>query len=889
MAVDFEKFRGTLHYASELFGVFQPLIGWRSDLIKLRLALEQSKTTNALVNAMAKDSRFRRAIGADRSPKGPDANLPPKPPAWLNKAISAQFRAGVTDFQRVNRRSPRGEEWEDVIGNLQLEDTVKAAAASLTASGRLVEGLDVIVVNRKTLTADQLSALGAVNIQGTDLALARASKPMMKKSKQTPASSLAVSTAIQAGTLGYLAKKAPSVLNALTLSKAVWELLLAWVDPLSQFDPETQDAVLSPIGLMQIYRQFFFEFDSFLGPPVGHVWVSPGGSLELFEIHTRKTLEQKTVEMRTQTTTRSEKTMALEDELASKVGKENSSSVSLGVSVSAGVDFGVFQADAETKFGFNSAQKSSQAVAHSHSRKQTEKISNEMRRDFKTIFRTSVETQDTSSRRYVLQNTTDKLVNYEFRRKMRQVGVQLQHIATQLCWQTYVDNPGFSLAISELVHIAKRGDLTGQLQPPDAPPLLDPIEKDFEAVFPFLGDEDEMDETYTLGKEGTPDVLFFDFDEDSIQAVKQFTTTLPATGYRLDNVHQRDVQGTAPEEDPPSPVAAEFEVIDATTFQIRLTQVNFQDNPALRFFLTLTFVPSEATLKTIQDAYNGKVAEYEQAKSRAAHEEYVRAVRERIKLASNIEKRPSSELRSEERTAVFEHLIKQLRPGAADELPHVTVELIRAIFDVERMLYFVSESWWMPRIHYRQQFYAGTKEALSSQDSVGWGGPGGLMRRWLGIDNYYITEDSQPAPTGASLGWLLQLDGDAHRNAFLNSPFVKAVIPIRPGKELAAIEWLERAEVEGADGLDTPYHGTEPEFQDNTIRQVLKILAARLRSENTNTTNVLATESVFETGFDPLEGGFVADGEPYKVFDQWIEVLPTEQLVAVEYPPPTQT
>jgi hypothetical protein len=263
----------------------------------------------------------------------------------------------------------------------------------------------------------------------------------------------------------------------------------------------------------------------------------------------------------------------------------------------------------------------------------------------------------------------------------------------------------------------------------------------------------------------------------------------------------------------------------------------------------------------------------------------VRAVRERIKVASNIEKRPSSELRAEERTAVFEQLIGQLRPGAADEANrlHVTVELIRAIFDVDRMLYFVSESWWTPRLHYRQQFYTGTKEVLSNQDTVGWGGPGGVMRKWLGLDNYFITEDSQPAPAGASLGWLLQLDADAHRNAFLNSPFVKAVIPIRPGKERTAIDWLERAHVEGADGLDTPYRGTEPDFQGKTIRQVLRALATTVNTENAKPENVLAAETMFETGFNHLEGGFVAAGKPYEVFDQWIEVLPTEQIVAVEY------
>ena len=102
----------------------------------------------------------------------------------------------------------------------------------------------------------------------------------------------------------------------------------------------------------------------------------------------------------------------------------------------------------------------------------------------------------------------------------------------------------------------------------------------------------------------------------------------------------------------------------------------------------------------------------------------------------------------------------------------------------------------------------------------------------LNRDNYYITEDSKEAKLGASLGWLLQLDGDNLRNAFLNSPWVKAVIPIRIGKERAALNWLQQAHVEGADGLDATYDAAPddpPELQSTpdrpvTIRQALELL-----------------------------------------------------------------
>ena len=49
-------------------------------------------------------------------------------------------------------------------------------------------------------------------------------------------------------------------------------------------------------------------------------------------------------------------------------------------------------------------------------------------------------------------------------------------------------------------------------------------------------------------------------------------------------------------------------------------------------------------------------------------------------------------------------------------------------------------------------------------------------------------------------------------------------------------------------------------------------------------------DRVYETGFDPLKGGFkAAVDENFQIFDQWLEILPTDQVVAVEvsYDPKT--
>lgn len=73
----------------------------------------------------------------------------------------------------------------------------------------------------------------------------------------------------------------------------------------------------------------------------------------------------------------------------------------------------------------------------------------------------------------------------------------------------------------------------------------------------------------------------------------------------------------------------------------------------------------------------------------------------------------------------------------------------------------------------------------------------------LGLEReaYEITAESEPAPLGSSLGWLIQLDGDRRRSEFLNSPWARVCVPMRAGREREAIQWLAK-HLEGDVGYD---------------------------------------------------------------------------------------
>jgi hypothetical protein len=339
----------------------------------------------------------------------------------------------------------------------------------------------------------------------------------------------------------------------------------------------------------------------------------------------------------------------------------------------------------------------------------------------------------------------------------------------------------------------------------------------------------------------------------------------------------------------------------AGSFDLVMDSVNFGGANEILFDVELAFIPNLQAFVEYEALRKAADAKYDADKRRVLEKSFVESVRARIKDASNLKPRPAWDLREEERTVVYRRLIERLMldswkipkkspaDGTNARLSHVRSEVIRAIFDVDSMLYFVAPEWWMQRRH-RSQFNGSANLHLTDGDLVKWDD---IEKR---DDNYRITEDSTAAKLGSSLGWLLQLDGDNLRNAFLNAPWVKAVIPIRPGREKAALNWLRAIEGHENDGWDTDYVAVTPEDEElieelaaegltPTLGNVLERIADRMEKENGNIENVLAADHVFEYGFHHLGKAFDASVDPAKPFSQWVSVLPTDQIVAVEYEP----
>jgi hypothetical protein len=946
-------YKGMLPYASELFGIYQPLLGWKSQIIqrrydRFRSSLYTEFASRALIGSAA-PVQIRMANGGrnvfahSSSEFSFDiSNLKPvdftrsSEPYVSSSIDSATTRMIVKDLGPLPPK-----DWRDIISPQRMDDLLNKLKDILSHPGELQQYPDL---------KDYVDNFVSTHDPGTE-AQALLQDLFAKECKIS-------------GYLLFLSQHAASNLTALFYRSPKSALLdLAQLqDPLLNFGTNSYDAILSPIGIIHLYREYFFEFESFLGPPCGHVWLSPGGTVELIEVSTRRTLTEKSLEQSLETVAKSETEVTTQDELADAVKEENRNNVKFGFTNTASYSSPVFSDTATADFSLDNNKSNSRETTHKQMRQQSEKLSSEIKRNFKTTFKTSLEITDTASKRYVIQNTTDKLVNYELRRKMRKVGVQVQDIGVSLCWHTFVDDPGHDLGVAKLVHIGKPPEL-GDLVQPDAPEMPTAKTQDANINIPFvqIGNADN-DGTYADGTQidpgflQSPDYILADFDQ---------RVTFSTPGFTLTAV-DLDPQGADAKLSVRNLQSADGS--SAGTFTIHLDYVSWNKQPSIPVKATLHWEPSAAARDAVTAQYNARMDQYNVEKARRYKEAFYQAARDRIKLASQITPRDADVLREEERDVVYRTLISELMSVGTHQSKHVTSELVRSIFDVDSMLYFVAPEWWMPRLHRSAQHLG--EEPGTPQPPAGGGvvrpGTGGLMlpalaglkvdRRsgfapvggwqlagadaasssaergtgisadnivdWggakeLGRDNYYITEDSIPAKLGSSLGWLLQLDGDNLRNAFLNSPWVKAVIPIRIGKERDAINWLQQAHVEGSDGLDAEYVASPndpPELKSTpghtvTLGDALSFLIDKIEEFDRNSrtpivgnpadpedasnhyAGSLPTEAVFEHGFYPLKGGvrFDQSGTEQAIFSQWIEILPTDQVaaLAVEYDPKT--
>jgi hypothetical protein len=894
-----DEYSSVLPYASELFGIYQPLLGWKSKRIKERQNKGLVKDKRRVLDIL--NTLFETHVDVQYGKECQLKNIDLKAGDLLTGTIKTfdsilltKIASGLPAYKDY-----KSEVWRTLLAPKSIDKLFKEFVEPYYKS------MYEKACRDNSINKTRVAKKGKLQLSAFE-----------KKLKYESALAGSLQYLLETGNDQMLVEIFYSVKDNRAKAEQLMRVLSqgdaqeAYLD-LNSLDPSNKEHLknvsLSPIGVVHLFRQYFFELDTFLGTPVGHVWLSPGASAELIEVSTRKTIIERSLETTLESVAKSETDATGQDEISEAVKEDNKKDIKFGASVSA--SYGTVEA--KSSFDLADSQQTSREETHKRMRQQTEKLSSEIRKNVKSTFKTVTETTDTSSKRYVLANNTGELINYEMRRKMRQVSVQVQDIGTYLCWQTYVDDPGKDLGVAQLLHIAKSPELDS-IVPSEMIPLLPPVMEQKAISIPLQqapgSSSLDSDDTYKDGVE--IDTEIFDDAREKIIADFSFVFTAPQSGYTLANV-EYDTTGSVVTLDD-NGITQEGSV---ATVKVHLSFANFQGRKSMDIQANLTWIPDPTMNAGIEEQNIANMANFDAQTEAANRKAYVESAKERIKLASGIRGRKSEDLREEERIVVYRKLIQDMLSNGVvddntdDRTRHVVAELINSIFDVDKMLYFVAPDWWRPRMRTTQRITMEGETADLSSTSVGWGGIGEANR-----DNYYITEESEPAKLGSSLGWLLQLDGDNMRNAFLNAPWVKSVIPIRPGKEEAAINWLKG--VEGFNGIgDTDLYHTdnanEKDLNGNPLNgqkliDVLYDLAAKIKlkheegirmgqfpnrgdisnPELVDEGSVVTStpiDRVYEHGFYPLKDSFRANvNGNYEIFDQWIEVLPTDQVVPVE-------
>ena len=255
--------------------------------------------------------------------------------------------------------------------------------------------------------------------------------------------------------------------------------------------------------------------------------------------------------------------------------------------------------------------------------------------------------------------------------------------------------------------------------------------------------------------------------------------------------------------------------------------------------------PTQATKDRIATKNAANKRTYEDQQAEAKEKVFYDTLRNRLKLAGQVQPCAYEVLREEEGHVIYSHIIKRLygdESGFQSQDYFAASEMILYFFDIDTLLCFVATDSWTPQsIALVDNDSKGCRVANTigvqplSQRAALTSTVGTKQAGNLGRDTYSMTEEKAPAPVGASLGWLLQVVGKTQRNAFLNSPWVKAMLPIRPGREENALKSLQRNKVAGSDGLDDVYsrigsYGTS-DFDGLTCQQIFLKIANTIKAK----------------------------------------------------------
>jgi hypothetical protein len=511
---------------------------------------------------------------------------------------------------------------------------------------------------------------------------------------------------------------------------------------------------LSPIGIAHYYRQLYFNKEEGVGPIEEAFTIAPLETFEVIYQTVRKQIHEEVLEQGLEIVSESAVEEKNLDEVSDKVSSMVQQDVSASMSASASGGIGVWQVGASATANFAVSSQRSRDFSTRRLKEVTKRASERITKSFTIKTRDTTEVTQTTTTRRVIRNDSDKPVSYGLRRVLRRVNVKVQDLGPRLVWQLYLRNPGEGLSRSRFVHFRESGPITVPDVPPGVPPR------------PSGGVESDSVST-SLQWDSTRRMYY-------VTIVVKPGNDRDVSGVRIDNI--TDLEGGSKDDLAPAP-HNEFDLGStwdpATRTYTAKVGVLPGDGLSVQVTYSYTWKPSDSVLAVWQAQRDAAASSINEEKLTKQFEKNKALITEKSKIKS----RPANNLRREERYEVMNRMVSHLF-GRGDDPSDPTpleIEYFHRYFDIDAIFTYTHPSWWKPRF---------------ASKTVG-----------LEREAYEITADSEPAVLGSSLGWLIQLDGDARRNEFLNSPWARVCVPMRSGREREAIQWLAK-HMEGEVGFN---------------------------------------------------------------------------------------
>ena len=577
---------------------------------------------------------------------------------------------------------------------------------------------------------------------------------------------------------------------------------------------------LSPIGIAHYYRQLYFNKEEGVGPIEEAFTVAPLETLEVIYQTVKRQVHEEILEQGLEVVSESAVEEKNLDEVSDKVSSMVQQDVSASMSANASGSIGVWQAGASATASYSTSSQRSREYSTRRLKEVTKRASERITKSFSIKTRDVSELTETTSTRRVIRNESADPVSYGLRRVLRRVSVKVQDLGPRLVWQLYLRDPGTGLARSRFVHFRE----TGPISVPDIPPGVPPR--------PSGGIESESSSTSIKWHAGKK--IYY------VTIVVRPGADRDVSGVRIENI--TDMEGGGKDDKAPAP-HNEFDLGSTWDPAARTFTANVGilpgDSPTVQITYSYTWQPSASVLAAWEAQRAAAVATLTEEALIKQFEQDKALITER----SRIKSRPANDLRQEERYEVMNRMVSYLfgRGDDPSEPTPLEIEYFHRYFDIDGIFTYTHPSWWKPRF---------------SSKNVG-----------LGREAYEITAESDPAPLGSSLGWLIQLDGDRRRNEFLNSPWARVCLPMRPGREREAILWLAK-HMEGDVGFD---------IEDGTLASLLKDVEAYRSREaglGGDGPDYVTVESTPGAPADPAEPEGV-----YPVVDEFDVTVPTDGFV----------